>query len=109
MTVPTSKATLAVNLNSLRNIPPGVKVSERNGRATASIEVKGDSLFAHATCDSLKVLVWEYEKQLSRLQAKQEQKTLNKESGALPVSNETLYLLLGIGIVILIIILRLKR
>lgn len=51
----------------------------REGQATADVEVRGDTIYVTATCDSLKALCLKYENELTRVRSEAEQ--LKKEIG----------------------------
>lgn len=83
MTIPLSRATLRIPLDSLRRLPGGAIYQERDGRATVSATVKDGMLVVHAECDSLQQLVYELEERLS---AQREQATTREEIKA-PIGN----------------------
>lgn len=76
MTIPSSLATLAIPVDSLRRLPTGAVYQKRDGRATVSATVKDGTLVVHAECDSLQQLVYELEERLS---AQREQASTRKE------------------------------
>ena len=76
VTIPLSRATLRIPLDSLRRLPGGAIYQERDGRATVSATVKDGTLVVHAECDSLQQLVYELEERLS---AQREQASTRKE------------------------------
>jgi hypothetical protein len=51
--VPVSKAEIKVNIDDLKKLIPGASISETNGQATAKIEIRGDTVYVTAKCDSL--------------------------------------------------------
>ena len=53
--VPPSRATLAVPLDSLRGLPAGATFTARSGQATATLQMRGDTVVVDAGCDSLRV------------------------------------------------------
>lgn len=72
--VPESRATLAVPVGTLKELPAGSAFIQKSGQATAEIRFRHDTLFVTATCDSLQTLVYQYEEQLERLSAQTQEK-----------------------------------
>lgn len=70
--IPVEKAPLIIPIANLHNLPTGARFMAKEGRATAEVEVKGDTLYVTATCDSLQQLVLQYEKELTYLRDKTE-------------------------------------
>lgn len=64
-TIPIEKAPLIIPIRNLHNLPAGARFAAKEGRATAELEIKGDTLFITAICDSLQQLVFKYEKELA--------------------------------------------
>lgn len=79
MTIPSSLATLAIPVDSLRRLPTGAVYQKKEGRATASVGINGNTLVVHAKCDSLQQLVYQLEEQLS---AQREQTATREEARA---------------------------
>lgn len=74
-TIPSSLAALTIPMHSLRNLPPGAAYTAHQGQAGLRLELKGDSLLASASCDSLQHLVYELEESLHRARSELEQKS----------------------------------
>ncbi|MGL5894835.1 MAG: hypothetical protein ACRCZM_09530 [Bacteroidales bacterium] len=67
-TLPSSKAVIGVTLDRLKEIPSGMTVIEDSGyQAKLTLERHGDSIYITARCDSILLLVQEYERQLQIL------------------------------------------
>lgn len=64
-------------MQSLRNMPLGARFVTKQGRATADLEVHGDTLIFTATCDSLQQLIYTYEAELKNYK-EAEQETVSK-------------------------------
>lgn len=58
--IPADTATLTLPLESLRNLPEGITLSQRKGRATAGATLKNGQLHITANCDSLQREVEHY-------------------------------------------------
>jgi hypothetical protein len=69
----------------LPKLPPGATYTQRQGQATVSAAVKGDTLILSATCDSLQYLVYTYEKEITRMRNALEVIEKEKESCPSPV------------------------
>ena len=67
--VPMQTARLTLPLQSLRDLPRGATLRESSGRATASLTVRGDTVWVDAVCDSLERVCSVYEKTVERLHA----------------------------------------
>lgn len=67
-TIPSSLATLRVPIDSLRRLPEGATYTQKEGQATASVGLEGETIVIHAGCDSLQALVLSLEERLSRAQ-----------------------------------------
>lgn len=52
-------------MKDLHKLPAGARFTAREGQATAELEMKGDTLFITATCDSLQQVIYQYEKTLA--------------------------------------------
>lgn len=66
-TIPMSKVTLPLTVENLRKLPPGARYTAKNGQASAEVEMRGGTIYVTATCDSLQQLVFEYQKELTRV------------------------------------------
>lgn len=67
-TIPSSLATLRVPIDSLRRLPEGATYTQKEGQATASVGLEGETIVIHAGCDSLQALVLSLEERLDRAQ-----------------------------------------
>lgn len=73
VTVPESKATLTVSVDSVLRLPAGAVFTEKNGQARVKIERSTDHtsgsevIVVEATCDSLQLQCEEYYKQIMQL------------------------------------------
>jgi hypothetical protein len=84
-------------MDNLRKLPQGAAYTQKQGQATVSAAVQGDSLIITATCDSLQYLVYQYEKEITRLQSALEVIEKEKEPCPSPLK-WFLYGLLGGGL-----------
>jgi len=111
VTVPTSRANLTVSLTDLLKLPQGASFTAKSGqaRATLSASAAGDTVFVSAECDSLQRLVFEYEKQLNRLQKSQVSENVKTETKAFSPDKWHLVAIGVILILILIIVIRIKK
>lgn len=66
-TIPSEKAILAVPMDSLRRLPAGAIYQKQQGRASATIGRKGDTLVVTAHCDSLQLANYRLSEELDRL------------------------------------------
>ena len=67
-TIPSSLATLRVPIDSLRRLSEGATYTQKEGQATASVGLEGETIVIHAGCDSLQALVLSLEERLDRAQ-----------------------------------------
>jgi hypothetical protein len=84
-------------MDDLRNLPQGAVYTQKQGQATVSAGIKGDSLIVTATCDSLQHLVYQYEKEITQLKSAMEVIEREKEPCPSPLK-WFLYGLLGGGL-----------
>lgn len=101
-TIPMSKALLMIRTDDLRKLPPGAAYVNKSGQATASVQLKNDTLYVSATCDSLQQLVWHYEQELVRIR----NDTEHLETQSQPAESPFKWYLYGVltGILLSIII-----
>ncbi len=59
--VPSSKAEIAIHVDSLLKLPSQAVYTHHSGQATATVAKKGDVIYVAATCDSLQREVEYYE------------------------------------------------
>ena len=90
-----------IPMGSLHDLSPGAKFVAKEGRATAEVEIKGDTLIITATCDSLQQLVYRYEKELAYKADLVE--NLQKESKSVGFNFNSFAVGVLVGVVILII------
>lgn len=69
MPVPASKATLRIPAAEFKGLPVGATYTDKNGRASVSMGLKGDTIYVTAACDSLAREVEYYETELSRIRS----------------------------------------
>lgn len=116
--IPSDTATLNLPLESLRNLPEGVTLTQRRGRATAHAAVRDGRLQVTATCDSLQrevehyaMMAAAYAAQVHQLRDRQTQQFKASKKQTHPMWYH--YFLSAIGgltpIFILLIIRKLKR
>ena len=55
-------------IDSLRRLPEGATYTQKEGQATASVGLEGETIVIHAGCDSLQALVLSLEERLDRAQ-----------------------------------------
>lgn len=85
--VPQEVAKLAIPLSELTSLPETAEFRAKNGRASATVRHKGDTLVVYATCDSLQRQCFYYARQLSITQ-----EALEKQAKALrTVQNRSPY------------------
>lgn len=77
-TIPASLATLAIPLDSLRRLPGGATYANRQGRATATVGMRGDTVVVTAHCDSLQAVVAALREELDSVQRLEAAKTVDK-------------------------------
>lgn len=77
-TIPASLATLAIPLDSLRRLPGGATYANRQGRATATVGIRGDTVVVTARCDSLQAVVAGLREELDSVRRLDAAKTVDK-------------------------------
>ena len=77
-TIPASLATLAVPLDSLRRLPGGATYANKQGRATATVGMRGDTVVVTAHCDSLQAVVAALREELDSVRRLDAAKTVDK-------------------------------
>ena len=63
MTLPMQEVTLSIPIDSLRKLPQGATYSARDGRVSAQVSYRHDTLLVSSICDSIQSLV-EYNERL---------------------------------------------
>ena len=110
--VPTAEARLEIPLVALSTLPQGAEYRAKNGRASATVQAKGDTIVVYATCDSLQRLCERYERQASTYKAALEQEKKDeqttKEQRSTPVRGLVVALIAGVATGITITILTRK-
>ena len=78
-TVPQEEARLEIPIAELTRLPEKAEYRTKNGRASATVRHKGDTIMVYATCDSLQRLCGYYERQAaSYKKALEQQKNDNR-------------------------------
>lgn len=93
-------ATIAVPVASLRDLPNGASYTSRQGRATATAHITGDTIYLRADCDSLEIqLKYYYEayQTASKQAAMYKQVTEERKTRRASTSNYILICLFGAG------------
>lgn len=61
-TVPMEEVRLEIPMAALNSLPEGAEYRSENGRASATVQTRGDTIVVLATCDSLQRLCERYER-----------------------------------------------
>lgn len=61
------QVTLPIAIPSLRELPEGAVFTYRSGRAQVKATMQGDTIYVTASCDSLQALLYQYEKELTKV------------------------------------------
>jgi hypothetical protein len=73
--VPAQTASLSIPVKSLYELPPGAVFTAKEGRASVSAGIYGDTIRIYALCDSLQTLVEYYEAEIIRIRGDTETKS----------------------------------
>jgi hypothetical protein len=101
-TIPVERVPLIIQISSLHNVPPGARFVAKSGRATAELEVKGDTLIVTATCDSLQQLIYTYEAELQNYQEAEQQTITKAEYNPFSIKSFIYGLMAGVLIIFFI-------
>ena len=90
VTVPESKAQIAIPTESLHKLPDGATFKEKSGQAAVEVKYipaqtdtgEPEYIIVTATCDSLQLLCWEKEKELTRIRNDTENEKLEIKQDA---------------------------
>lgn len=78
--MPSSKAELSINVDSLLKLPADAVYTNHSGQATATVAKKGEVIYVAATCDSLQREVEYFEELYYRARDALEQKERESNS-----------------------------
>lgn len=93
---------MIIQTSSLHNVPPGARFVAKEGRATAELEVKGDTLIITATCDSLQRLIYTYEVELQNYKEAEQQTITKTEHNPFSIKSFIYGLVAGVLIILTI-------
>lgn len=107
--VPAAVASLRLAAASLPDLPPGLPITSRNGRAEVKAQRSGDSIIITATCDSLarqieivEEQLWQMTRQAETYKSQLEQ-TVKRRSNAVLTALKWLFAGLAAGVILTII------
>lgn len=104
VTVPLSRVSLRLKEIQLSELEPGMMFRGKSGQASVQVEKKDSTIYITATCDSLQLLVEQQKTEIYRLRERfEEQKTtVEKRNFWKELKNGAIYILTGMGIMLLI-------
>lgn len=112
VTVPESKAQIAIPTESLHKLPEGATFKEKSGQAAVEVKYipaqpdvgKPEYIIVTATCDSLQLLCWEKDKELTRIRSDTEKEKLEIKQDASRAKNRCLLIGFISGACVVIVI-----
>ncbi len=115
--VPSSKAEIAIPVDSLLRLPSQAVYTHHSGQATATVAKKGEVIYVYATCDSLQREVEYYEELYYKARDALEQyensiQTESKQSSNLLVKLIALFVMgfvAGVGLIMVIIVFKRQK
>ena len=63
--IPESTVTLTIPVADLLSLPVTASIASSSNNATASVRIRADTVYVDARCDSLQVVIYEYEKRIN--------------------------------------------
>ena len=112
-TVAQEEAKLEIPLSAVTNLPAEAEFRSTNGRASATVRHKGDTLVVYATCDSLERQCEYYERQMaSSKKALEQQKNearTEKERSSNPWKMLLIAFIVGVATGIVIMLLKKQK
>ena len=112
ITVPESKAQLTIPTESLHKLPEGATFTEKSGQAAVEVKYipaqpdtgEPEYIIVTATCDSLQLLCWEKDKELTRIRSDTEKEKLEIKQDAAKAKNRCLLIGFISGACVIIVI-----
>jgi hypothetical protein len=111
VTVPPSEVGLEIPVENLLKLPPSASYTKRSGQASVSVSRQGDTVYIDAGCDSLRMLVEYYERELTRIRSQTGIREQENESRSVGFRTAFKYVFSGFlaGIIITVIIYKRRK
>ena len=111
MTVPPSEVGLEIPVENRLKLPPSASYTKRSGQASVSVSRQGDTVYIDAGCDSLRMLVEYYERELTRIRSQTGIREQENESRSVGFRTAFKYVFSGFlaGIIITVIIYKRRK
>ena len=111
VTVPPSEVGLEIPVENLLKLPPSASYTKRSGQASVSVSRQGDTVYIDAGCDSLRMLVEYYERELTRIHSQTGIREQENESRSVGFRTAFKYVFSGFlaGIIITVIIYKRRK